>query len=104
MNISGFCTNTSAHSVCDDAGVTIFAPSGIGSVHSPAPVMFLFLYHRVNPPVILCDDLLGHVLTGVRFLDARESEVAYLEDAIAVHQQVSGFDVAVQDAGRVQVF
>lgn len=43
------------------------------------------------------------MLRLVRLFDARQPEIANLEHAIAVHQQVAGLDVAMKDAGRVQI-
>lgn len=53
--------------------------------------------------IVLRNHFLSHVLRLVRLFDARQSEIANLEHAIAVNQQVAGLDVAMKDAGRVQI-
>lgn len=58
----------------------------------------------LSSPIILCDDLLRHVLGGVWFLDSRKPEVTDLENTVAVHEQIAGLDVTVQDSRWVEVF
>lgn len=46
---------------------------------------------------------MGHVDRFVRVPDSGQTEIADLENAVAVHQQVTWLDVPVEDVGRVQV-
>lgn len=49
------------------------------------------------------DHVLGHKLP-VALAGPREPEVAYLQVAVGVHQEVSGLEVAVKNIGRVEIF
>jgi virulence-associated protein VapD len=53
--------------------------------------------------VVLRDHLLRHVLRRVGLFDARQSKVADLQHAVAVHQQIPWLDVAMEDARRVKI-
>lgn len=58
-------------------------------------------HQDLRRPVVLRNHFLSHVLRHIRLLDARQSEVANLQHAVAVNQQVARLDVAMEDAGRV---
>ena len=50
-------------------------------------------------------DVLGHEALLLRLIEpAREPEIANLEFAVRVHEQVAGLEIAVQHVGRVDVF
>jgi len=50
-------------------------------------------------------DVLGHEALLLRLVEpAREPEIANLEFAVRVHEQVAGLEIAVQHVGRVDVF
>lgn len=61
-------------------------------------------HQNLRCAIVLGDHLLGHVLGLIRLLDAGQSKVTDLEHAIRVDQQIARLDVAMQDAGRVQIF
>lgn len=53
--------------------------------------------------IVLRNHFLSHVFWLVRFLDACQAEIANLQHAIAVHEQVARLDVAMQNACWVQI-
>lgn len=56
-------------------------------------------HQHLRRPVVLRHHLLGHVTRRVGLLNPGQAEVADLQQAVAVDQQVARFDVPVQDAG-----
>jgi hypothetical protein len=63
-------------------------------------IVFLPCKHDLRRSVISCRDIASHL--GV--LNSSESEVANLEVAILVDQDIARFEVAMHDASGVNVF
>lgn len=62
-------------------------------------VVFLPGEHDLGGSVVSGGDVASHL----RVLDSSETEVANLEIAVLVDEDVAGLEVAVDDAGRVHV-
>ena len=60
-------------------------------------------HEDLGSTIVLGHDLLCHVLGAVVLLNASQAEVANLEHAVGVDEQVARLDVSVDDLGRVQV-
>ena len=60
-------------------------------------------HQQLRRAVVLRHDLLCHGSPSVGLLYARQTEITDLEQTITIDQKVARFDVAVQDARRVQV-
>jgi hypothetical protein len=71
--------------------------AGAPDVH--LDVVFLPREHDLRRPVVSRRNVARHL----RILDARQAKVADLEVAVLVDQDVAGLQVAVDDAGRVDV-
>ena len=63
-------------------------------------IVLLPCEHDLRCSVVSRGDVAGHL----RVLYTCQAEVADLEVAILVHEDVGGFEVSVDDAGRVDVF
>lgn len=62
--------------------------------------------HDLRSTVPSGGDVLGHVtgiLLGVDGETTRQTEITDLQFAVGIHQQVSGFQISVEDVGRVDV-
>ena len=86
-----------------DLAVEELAVDAADTPHVDGEVVVLGAEEELGRAVVLRDDLLGHVAVLVELDDSGQAEVAYLEQAVAVDEQVAGLDVAVDDARRVEV-
>lgn len=63
--------------------------------------------HNLGRSVPSCSDVFGHVsgiLLGVDGEASRQAEIADLELAIGINEQVSGLQISMKDVGGVDVF
>lgn len=86
-----------------DAPAEQFAENAAHRPHIDGGRIVARAHQNLGRPIVLGDHLLCHVLRLIRLLDARQSEVADFQHAIAVDEQIAGLDVAMQDACRVQI-
>ena len=74
------------------------APDG---PHVDACVVVLAASQQLWGTVVLRDHLQGHGCVAIGFDGAGKSKVADLEEAVAVDQEISRLQVAMDDTGRV---
>lgn len=60
-------------------------------------------HQNLRRPVVLGHHLLGHVTRRVGLFHAGQAEVADLQQAVTVDQQIPRFDVPVEDPSRVEI-
>ncbi len=63
-------------------------------------IVLLPCEHDLGRSVVSCRDVTGHL----RVLNTREAEVADLEIAVFIHEDVAGLEIAVDDACGVNIF
>lgn len=63
----------------------------------------LAAHEQLRRSVVLCDHFLRHVSRDILLADTGETEITNFEQTITVDQKVPGLDVAMDDAGRVEV-
>ena len=63
-------------------------------------IVFLPGQHDLGGPIVPRRDVAGHL----RVLDPSQAEIADLQIAVLVHEDVAGLEVSVHDAGGVHVF
>ena len=63
-------------------------------------IVFLPGQHDLGGPIVPCRDVACHL----RVLDPSQAEIADLQIAVLVHEDVAGLEVSVHHAGGVHVF
>jgi hypothetical protein len=62
-------------------------------------IVFLPGEHNFGGSVVPCGDITSHL----RILDSCKTKVANLEITVFVYENIAGFEIAVDDAGRMHV-
>ncbi len=63
-------------------------------------IVFLPCKHNLRSTIVSRRDVTSHL----RILYAGKAEVAYLQITILIHENVAGFKVSMDNAGRVNIF
>ena len=87
-----------------DLAVEQLAVDAAHAPHVHREVVVFGAEEELRCAVVLRDHLLGHVAVLVHLDDSRQPKVAYLQQAIAVYQQVARLNVAVNYPCRMKVF